>query len=645
MSIPVNAIRKHLEEERLHPSQLFSQLTQAQYDQLKASAQDPLSVEQGKLYVRDYKEEDGAKKEVLVATRVPQVLRQLRAQRKTLDKSQFRATALALYAIGKDQVDELYQHSELHQRGIVPRKAQNRTVIDKANPRVKELPDGSKEVQKANGPGAILGVDHLDLSTVRKASGTQYNWILTVIDVFSRYVWLFAARTKNQAETTQHLRAVRAWIRGNGGGSNWRPRVMAGDNAFELRNAATAVGWRYHASKTYTGFHLVENHNGRIRRQLGRLARSLDGASFLQWVQRMAREHNNAAHSVLKIAPARIWAGTFDRPNGGARDREMLLVAAKRNKDAAIRYMGNQSLAEYEVGDFVRISILAISSVRRSEAKSGIGTRKAYSGPNWTKALYRIESRSKGTTTSRPVYKLGGMRGQFHRNELQRVDRGKMQADEASQANLRTTAKNDPAVQLKGRALVRSPTGHPASYIGKPIVVESDDRDRKLFGKIIAYVPARGADGEPDHLRDGYVAEMGRGNQRAKRRFYFDAAELLDRLVNPETEEDSEEETEEQEPVRSSRLALKAKAAASAKSAAGRRFQQQLQRDRGFVGRTIVLRRRGQPAVKGRIIRRHETRPNHYYVQWGPPLSEVEVLPQTDWVGEQTRFTLLPAKR
>ena len=37
MSIPLNAIRKHLSEERLHPSQLFSQLTQAQYDQLKAS--------------------------------------------------------------------------------------------------------------------------------------------------------------------------------------------------------------------------------------------------------------------------------------------------------------------------------------------------------------------------------------------------------------------------------------------------------------------------------------------------------------------------------------------------------------------------------------------------------------------------------
>jgi hypothetical protein len=153
-------------------------------------------------------------------------------------------------------------------------------------------------------------------------------------------------------------------------------------------------------------------------------------------------------------------------------------------------------------------------------------------------------------------------------------------------------------------------------------------------------VPARGADGEPDHLRDGYVAEMGRGNQRAKRRFYFDAAELLDRLVNPETEEDSEEE-EQQQPVRSSRLAAKGRAAASTKAAADRRFQQQRQRDRGFVGRTIVLRRRGRPAVKGRIVRRHETRPNHYYVQWGPPIGETEVLPQTDWVGEQTRFALL----
>ena len=444
MSIPVNAIRKHLEEERLHPSQLFSQLTQAQYDQLKASAQDPLSVEQGKLYVRDYKDDD-AKKEVLPANRVVPTLRQLHQSKRTLDKRQFQAYALSQYAIGKGHVAELFGHSEVHQRGRIPRQAQNRTIVDKANPRIKELPDGSKEITKPNGSGVLLAIDHLDVSSVNKATR---GWVLTCIDVFSRKVWLFTSTNKNEAQTYQSLLKLRDSIRRDAG-ANWRFRQIVGDNAFELRNAATRAGARYFASKTYTGAHIVEQHNGRLRRALGRLERSNAPGTWQTWVNRMMNEYNQAAHSILKIAPERIFRNTIERANGqGFRDQEMALVVAKRNKDVAIKYMGSQSLSEYEKGSYVRISILAISSERRREEKANIRARKPYSGPNWTKAVFRIESRSKGTVTSRPVYKLGGVRGQFHRNELQQVDLSKLRRDEVGQGT-RLTGANDPAVQLK----------------------------------------------------------------------------------------------------------------------------------------------------------------------------------------------------
>ena len=108
--------------------------------------------------------------------------------------------------------------------------------------------------------------------------------------------------------------------------------------------------------------------------------------------------------------------------------------------------------------------------------------------------------------------------------------------------------------------------------------------------------------------------------------------------------------------MRSSRLALKAKAAASAKAASDRQNKQQLARERGFVGRIIEYTfQRGHPlksggeldktqTVKGKILRRHETRANHYYVQWQPPIDEVEVMPQVRWSGQRAKFKLLPAK-
>ena len=144
MSIPVNAIRKHLSEERLHPSQLFSQLTTAQYDQLKGSAQDPLSVEQGKLYVRDYKDDD-AKKEVLPANRVVPTLRQLHQSKRTLDKRQFQAYALSQYAIGKGHVAELFGHSEVHQRAHLPQH--DRACERPGLPRPRDGAGGRKKKQ------------------------------------------------------------------------------------------------------------------------------------------------------------------------------------------------------------------------------------------------------------------------------------------------------------------------------------------------------------------------------------------------------------------------------------------------------------------------------------------------------------------
>ena len=42
----------------------------------------------------------------------------------------------------KDHVAELFGHSEVHQRGRIPRQAQNRTIVDKANPRINQSAEG-----------------------------------------------------------------------------------------------------------------------------------------------------------------------------------------------------------------------------------------------------------------------------------------------------------------------------------------------------------------------------------------------------------------------------------------------------------------------------------------------------------------------
>ena len=40
------------------------------------------------------------------------------------------------------------------------------------------------------------------------SNGTQYNYVLSVLDVFSRYMWLQPLSGKNSAEVLKHLKEI-----------------------------------------------------------------------------------------------------------------------------------------------------------------------------------------------------------------------------------------------------------------------------------------------------------------------------------------------------------------------------------------------------------------------------------------------------
>ena len=59
---------------------------------------------------------------------------------------------------------------------------------------------------------SVQGCNQIDLVDIRSmavtTNGTQYNYVLSVLDVFSRYLWLRPLSGKNSAEVLKHLKEI-----------------------------------------------------------------------------------------------------------------------------------------------------------------------------------------------------------------------------------------------------------------------------------------------------------------------------------------------------------------------------------------------------------------------------------------------------
>ena len=77
----------------------------------------------------------------------------------------------------------------------------------KANPIFSNKPPLTLVVSKS-----VQGCNQIDLVDMRSmavsTNGTQYNYVLSVLDVFSRYLWLRPLSGKNSAEVLKHLKEI-----------------------------------------------------------------------------------------------------------------------------------------------------------------------------------------------------------------------------------------------------------------------------------------------------------------------------------------------------------------------------------------------------------------------------------------------------
>jgi transposase InsO family protein len=252
----------------------------------------------------------------------------------------------------------------------------------------------------------VHGIDHqwqADLAEVQqlKAQNDGVRYLLTCIDVFSKYAWVVPLQSKSESDMVRGLEKLF-------GSSNGRvPRRLQTDKGKEFTCKAVqrllkARKIHFFTSESDNKAAVVERFNRTLKMRLYRYLTAAKTTRYIDVLQELVDGYNKARHRSIGMAPAdvrkqherTIWGRLY-----GSSDVSTVRSKSKQNV------------------------LVAGEAVRISRWKGPF--EKGYA-PNWSKELLNVH---RVVNHPIPMYELRDaqdepIKGRFYGNELQRVRRG-----------------------------------------------------------------------------------------------------------------------------------------------------------------------------------------------------------------------------
>lgn len=233
--------------------------------------------------------------------------------------------------------------------------------------------------------------DLVDMSNVakhNKIKNVSQNWILTVIDNFSKYVFAVPLPDK---EAGTCLRGFQSIIQNQAEGTI--PKTLQTDNGPEFVNA-TIHNWakeqNIHLSRSAsyqpTSNALIENFNNILRKMIreGNIRNN-----SLNWVDHLSDylyNRNHSKHGTTKYKPVELWREGREKLTKENTTPE-LIEASDRIKEKGRKALARNKAGDLNIGDHVRILLSSISSETRKIIKEG---RKKLLPVKYTTEIYTI---------------------------------------------------------------------------------------------------------------------------------------------------------------------------------------------------------------------------------------------------------------
>lgn len=241
----------------------------------------------------------------------------------------------------------------------------------------------------STGVDDLWQADLVDLSSISRQND-GYKFILTVIDVFSKYAFAFPLKNKLATTVTAAFSSM-IGVR--------RPTFLQTDKGSEFLNATFQRFLVENKIRFYTSQNedvkcaIVERFNRTLKSRMFRYFTYKSTSRYVDVLQDMVRAYNLSYHRTIKTTPASV---TVDNEN---EIRANLTV----RKKVPEKY-------KLDVGDKVRIS------------QATRPFRKGYL-PGWTVEIFSVKSRIPSHPPTYEISDYGGENivGKFYEEELQKI--------------------------------------------------------------------------------------------------------------------------------------------------------------------------------------------------------------------------------
>jgi len=226
-------------------------------------------------------------------------------------------------------------------------------------------------------------VDLIDVSNLAKHND-NVNFILTVIDIFSKFAWVYPLKNKSSKSIAYNLQQ---WICQEGS-----CEIIQSDNGAEFVNSdfvklCQRFGIEHHTSLPYkpTSQGAVERFNGTIKNYIFRYLTDYKSKRYIDNLSFMVYSYNSTQHSTTRKTPFEIHK---KRHESFKMLNDLVHKNISDNAEKMIeKSLKNQSAMkdELEAGDKVRVGLLFLKEGRRKQ-NSMLKKNKQH----WSNEIYEV---------------------------------------------------------------------------------------------------------------------------------------------------------------------------------------------------------------------------------------------------------------
>ncbi len=317
------------------------------------------SVKGDKLYFKS--------KEIIQDSEISKVLKSLYDNPTTMVKGRdrFYSRVAEKYAgISKETVMQFLQNQETYQlhRAVYKQKV------------VKPI--------LTSGPREIFQVDLIDMSSLEYWNN-GHNWILTVIDLFSKHAWAISLKNK-QAITV--AKAIETLL------ETEKPKIVQSDRGSEFisdpfKNLLKRLGIVHRLSRSHTPQSQggIEKFNGTLKRLIYAYFTQYGTKQYVDVLDKLVLNYNTTKHGTTKFTPEQLKNASYNNKRIASHN---IKKSAQRVISTDQRLFGKSD--EIKIGDSVRVAKSFLNAKTRTAQRTGIGQLAKKYRILWSHELYKV---------------------------------------------------------------------------------------------------------------------------------------------------------------------------------------------------------------------------------------------------------------